>query len=135
MIKTKTFKKTDIYDVYDDILRVENNTISLHDLVKDCFGVDVMINPKTDWDENSFFTVSELDRIRTNVVNLAKVADSSMDISSFGNKFTYVEANKLEELMQYIAEYLQRLISILSQPRAGFYYAGQPLFLMSRKVG
>lgn len=135
MIVTKTFKKNDVYDVYADIQRVENNTLALHDLILSCLGIDVTIKYKTGWTENSFFTVSELERIRSNVVNLAKAINGNMDISSFGNKFDYLAANKLEELMSHVNNYLQTLIKVLSQPRAGFYYSGQPLLLMNRKVG
>lgn len=126
----KEFNVNDIYDIIDDIQRVETNCLFLQERLLTLLNVAVTLSIRTDWKREDIPTIEEMERIRSNVEKLAKAIAPLYTIPVFENHFDYRNANDLEIALQFIEAYLQELISLISQPRAGFYYASEPLYLI-----
>lgn len=132
-IITKTFNQFDVYDIHEDVQRIEVNCKTLQERVLALLGIDLSLTIKEDWTRLKLPTAEEMQRIRGNVEALVQTMQSSYTIPIFDNHFDYKNANDLELAIRYMDKYLQDLISIISQPRAGFYCASEPLFLIAER--
>lgn len=132
-IITKIFNQSSVYDIIDDVQRIEVNCKALQERILTLLGIDLSLTIKEDWTRLKLPTAEEMERIRGNVEALAQTMQSSYTIPIYDNHFDYKNANDLELAIRYMDKYLQELISIISQPRAGFYYAAEPLFLIAER--
>lgn len=130
MIITKTFSSSDVYDMIDDIQRVEDNCLILKNRISTLCGLDLKLDIKEDWTREDIPTIEEMERIRSNCERIVQVIGSEYSIPVFGDRFDYSRANQLEEALRKTNEFLERLIEICDRPRAGFYAAAEPLFLL-----
>lgn len=135
MVLTKEFKEFDVYDILGDLQRVENNCKILKNRILTICGVDLPLSLKEDWTREDIPTIEEMERIRGNCERLAKVLDDKISIPIFHENFSYLQANQLEIALKTTDELLQKLITLLDRPRAGFYYASEPLVLITERKG
>lgn len=128
----KTFRATDRYNV-DDLMRVERNCQILRDRTAALLGVNLQLDIRTNWDLTSLPTISQMDRIRRNIEQLACIMRDAYTIPDFGDYFDYTIANQFERAFEFMNQYLADLIAIISQPLAGQYFANEPLFLPAER--
>lgn len=133
MIVTKEFTSEDVYDLYEDLQRVEDNCLTLKNHILGLCGIDLKLNIKEDWTREDIPTIEEIERIRSNCEKIIQILDSGSSIPAFGEMFSYIQANQLELALKVADEILQKLIEICDRPRAGFYMAAEPLFLMAER--
>ncbi len=131
-MEIKTFRATDRYNV-DDLLRVERNCQILRDRISALLGVNLQLDIRTDWDLTSLPTISQMDRIRRNIEQLARAIRDAYTIPDFGDYFDYTIANQFERAFEFMDQYLADLVAIISQPLAGQYFANEPLFLPAER--
>ena len=131
-MEIKTFRATDRYNV-DDLLRVERNCQILRDRISALLGVNLQLDIRTDWDLTSLPTISQMDRIRRNIEQLARAIRDAYTIPDIGDYFDYTIANQFERAFEFMDQYLADLVAIISQPLAGQYFANEPLFLPAER--
>lgn len=129
----KVFDASSVYDILDDINRVETKCNELVTRINNILHVTVTITTKTNWTRSDIPTVEQMERIRGNVEMLAQVISASYDIPTFDNHFNYENANSFEIAFDYIDRYIDHLIAVISQPIAGQYYANEPLLLAAER--
>lgn len=134
-MKVKTFKSEDTYDILDDIQRVEENCLFLKSRLLALCGIDLTLDIKEDWTREDIPTIEQMERIRSNCEKLAKAVKGNFSIPAFGDYFDYIHANRLELALQIVKETLDDLIAIIDRPRAGLYFAAEPIVLFSRREG
>lgn len=127
----KTFDSEDVYDILDDIQRVEKNCLYLKKRILALCGIDLTLNIKEDWTREDIPTIEEMERIRGNCEKIIRVMDDKSLIPVFNDTFSYIQANSLENALKSTDEMLQRLITLIDRPRAGFYFASEPLVLIA----
>lgn len=125
------FTKDDVYDVLDDIERVETQTGVLQSRVLQILSKNLPLVIKSNWTRSDFIYASDMERIRSNIESICKAISNDYNIPRF-EKFDYKNANSFEEALEYASKYLTTIIEILSQPRAGTYYSNTPLMLIGR---
>lgn len=131
MIVSKEFTAKDVYDLYEDLQRVEDNCLTLKKRILGLCRIDLKLNIKEDWTREDIPTIEEMERIRSNCEKIIQLLDTGPSIPAFGEMFSYIQANQLELALKSADEILQKLIEICDRPRAGFYTAAEPLFLLS----
>ncbi|MEG0165638.1 hypothetical protein [Anaerorhabdus sp.] len=129
----KQFTEDDVYDVIDDLQRVEDNIDTLQTMVSNVLFVNIRINKYKlgEWQREHFVYTTEIERIRDNLERLCKVIEQSYQIPILKVLIDYNDVNSLEKGMKFIDDYCITLIKTLSQPLAGFYYANMAIKLVA----
>lgn len=84
---------------YNDLNRIENDCEYLMNLLNDSglFLNKISIEVKTDWNINDIPTITEINRIRNNIITLNNMTLTDFEEIEFANTMDYVKANILEK--------------------------------------
>ena len=99
---------------YSDLNRVENKIVELHTLVKAYNPSLPNITSKTNWVNTDFPYLSEIDRIKNNIILLNTYLQITSDrfkhLETLKRFFDFIEANKLEYNLELIEKALNEII-------------------------
>lgn len=94
-----------------DLNRIENNTVFLADLLSE-YGYVTTITTHATWISSDYFKLSDLDRIKTNVLNLIENFDilTGEGIEINKRTATYIDINNIEKYIYDVNELINKML-------------------------